>query len=664
MYNRYGVILAKDAPLAMEGKGFLVMKTKRAVKGLALALLLGLCLWMTGCYIPPDQITDDTQDLTVGSNNLPFQTLAPTATTTPSPTPGQNVQSTAGVNVGDTTGTQPTTTVDWNANWGSTNNSATTPPSSNATVVVITSAPTNTPKPAATPTSTSSSLRNGSTGTAVRTLQQRLKELGYYSGSVDGDFGDGTEQAVIAFQKANGLNADGVAGTQTITKLYSNNAVPASSSNSSSGSSGSNTVTATPRPNATATPRPTATPDLSKDIYLRAGSTGQNVRTLQNRLIELGWMDGKADGTYGGATEAAVIAFQKKTSGLWDDGVAGPDTLKALYSNSAAKSSSPVSSIGETLENGSEGDAVRALQKRLKALGYLNGSVDGSFGPSTLSAVISFQEKNGLNADGKAGTATLNALYSANAISASGSSSGGSSGGSSNVTATPSATLKEGDTGEAVKRLQQQLKTLGYYSGSVDGTYGSGTVAAVENFQRINNLTVDGKAGPATQSKLFGTNATANTYSTLREYDEGSAVTTLQSALYELGYFDGPIDGIYGATTKDAVRAFQINNNLKVDGVAGNSTLQAVYSSSAVSATADNTEFTTLRAGDKGDQVVQLQDQLMKLGYMVTAATGVYDDLTVSAVAVFQSRNGLNSDGVAGPETQRVLYSDNAVKYQ
>ena len=44
-------------------------------------------------------------------------------------------------------------------------------------------------------------------------------------------------------------------------------------------------------------------------------------------------------------------------------------------------------------------------------------------------------------------------------------------------------------------------------------------------------------------------------------------MTTLQSALYELGYFDGPIDGIYGATTKDAVRAFQINNNLKVDGV-------------------------------------------------------------------------------------------------
>lgn len=638
----------------MEGKGFLVMKTKRAAKGLALALLLGLCLWMTGCYIPPDQITDDTQDLTVGSSNLPFNTLPPTATATPTATPAQNTQSTAGVNTGDSTGAEPT--VDWNAGWGPTDNgAATTPPSSNATVAVVTSAPTNTPKATATPTATSSSLRNGSTGVAVKTLQQRLKQLGYYSGSVDGDFGDGTEQAVIAFQKANGLDADGVAGTRTITKLYSDSAVAASSSSSS----GSNKVTATPKPNATATPRPTATPDLSKDIYLRVGSTGQNVRTLQNRLIELGWMDGKADGTYGGATEAAVIAFQKKTSGLWDDGVAGPDTLKALYSDSAAKSSSPVSSIGETLENGSEGDAVRALQKRLKELGYLSSSADGSFGPSTLAAVISFQENNGLKADGKAGTETLNALYSADAVTA----SGGSSSGSSTATPTATVTLKEGDTGDAVKKLQQRLKQLGYYTGSVDGTYGSGTVTAVENFQRVNNLKVDGKAGPATQSKLYDTSAASNTYSTLREYDEGTAVTNLQYALYELGYFDGPIDGIYGSTTKDAVRAFQINNNLKVDGIAGNTTLQAVYSSSAISATADNTEFTTLRAGDKGDEVVQLQDQLAKLGYMVTTATGVYDDLTVSAVAVFQSRNGLSSDGVAGPETQRVLYSDSAVRY-
>lgn len=72
----------------------------------------------------------------------------------------------------------------------------------------------------------------------------------------------------------------------------------------------------------------------------------------------------------------------------------------------------------------------------------------------------------------------------------------------------------------------------------------------LEELQRINNLTVDGKAGRHPEQAFRITNATANTYSTLREYDEGSAVTTLQSALYELGYFDGPIDGIYGATTR------------------------------------------------------------------------------------------------------------------
>ena len=636
------------------------MNKKRTAKLLALTSLLGLSLWMTGCYIPPDQITNDSQNMTVGSNDRPFNSLAPTqAPTTAAPTTPP--QSTAGIDNGSN-GADATATVDWNAGWGPSENNNTTAPTTRPSsgITVITSAPTNTPKPTATPTSTSSSLRNGSSGTAVRTLQQRLKTLGYYSGSVDGKYGDGTEQAVIAFQQANGLSADGVAGTRTINKLYSDNAVAASSSGNSgsSSSSGSNATTA---PSRTSTPRPTATPNLSRDYYLKVGLTGKRVTTLQNRLIELGWMDGKADGTFGGATEAAVKAFQKKTSGLWDDGIAGPDTLKALYSSSAAKSSSPVSSIGKTLESGSTGDAVRALQKRLKTLGYLSGSVDGSFGAATEAAVKAFQSNNGLSADGKAGTATLNALYSSDAVTASGSSSGGSSSGSSSS----SVTLEEGSTGTAVKQLQQKLKNLGYYSGSVDGNYGSGTVAAVRAFQQANNLTVDGKAGPATQSKLFGGSAASasTSYSTLREYDEGTAVTNLQYALYELGYFDGKINGIYGSTTKDAVRQFQINNGLSVDGVAGSSTLKVLYSGSAVSANAPNTNYTTLRYGDKGDEVVQLQDMLSKLGYMVTEATGVYDDLTVAAVTTFQQKNGLNADGVAGADTQRVLYSSGAIRY-
>ena len=269
------------------------------------------------------------------------------------------------------------------------------------TITVVTSAPTATPKATATPAPTSSSLKTGSTGTSVRQLQQRLKDLGYYSGSVDGKFGSGTASAVTAFQSANGLTADGVAGTRTLNKLYSDNAVSASSSGSGSSGGSSSRVTATPKP--------TATPNLTNARYLTIGSSGSDVKRLQKRLIDLGWMSGSADGDYGGATEAAVKAFQKK-SGIWNDGIAGPDTQTKLYSSGAASASSPVSSIGESLKEGMDSSAVRAMQKRLIDLGYLSGSADGSFGAATKAAVIAFQTANNLTADGVAGTPEWQAL--------------------------------------------------------------------------------------------------------------------------------------------------------------------------------------------------------------------------------------------------------------
>ena len=74
------------------------------------------------------------------------------------------------------------------------------------------------------PTQTPSVLVNGSAGEAVSRLQQRLKELGYYTGAVDGQFGSGTQKAVIIFQKQHGLSADGAAGQKTLSVLYSENA--------------------------------------------------------------------------------------------------------------------------------------------------------------------------------------------------------------------------------------------------------------------------------------------------------------------------------------------------------------------------------------------------------------------------------------------------------
>ena len=354
-------------------------------------------------------------------------------------------------------------------------------------------------------------------------------------------------------------------------------------------------------------------------------------------------------------------AFQEKTKGIWTDGIAGPDTLRALYSSSAARSKSPAATnSAETLEYGSEGAAVTKLQKRLQDLGYLAGSADGKFGVATQAAVIAFQKNNNLTADGKAGVATQSKLYSSGANRASGNAANidRNSGGrdTKDIASTGYETLEFGSEGDAVRKLQNRLEKLGYTPGYTDGKYGTNTEAAVMAFQANNNLTVDGKAGPATQRKLYGTDARSMSYSTLRPDDRGEAVRNLQYTLYELGYYDGRIDGIYGQTTSDAVRSFQIENKLTpVDGIAGKNTLTKLYSSSAIPASQAGDLYETVSYGDTGEVVVEIQGCLVDFGYL-TAVTGVYDEDTVAAVTSFQRANGLKADGICGSETLKVLF--------
>ena len=158
--------------------------------------------------------------------------------------------------------------------------------------------PTSTPTPCI--------LQKNSIGIEVKQLQQRLKDLGYYSGDVDGQYGAGTQMAVTAFQAQHGLKADGIAGEQTLAMLYSGSA-----------------QTFVP------TPTPSATPAM-----LSSGSSGDEVKALQSRLQQLGFYSGVLDGDYGKGTRAAVKLFQAQ-HGLDDDGIAGQKTLEMLYSSAA-----------------------------------------------------------------------------------------------------------------------------------------------------------------------------------------------------------------------------------------------------------------------------------------------------------------------------------------
>ena len=83
-----------------------------------------------------------------------------------------------------------------------------------------------------------------------------------------------------------------------------------------------------------------------------------------------------------------------------------PDSVWAEVVNPAEPTPEP------PLSSGSRGEKVEELQKRLQALGYYDGEIDGQFGPGTKAAVVDFQKNNGLDTDGLAGTETLNLLYS------------------------------------------------------------------------------------------------------------------------------------------------------------------------------------------------------------------------------------------------------------
>ena len=517
---------------------------------------------------------------------------------------------------------------------------------------------TNTPKPTATPFT---SFKHGDTGAEIKRMQTRLKELGYLNGKADGDFGDATEAAVRYFQQRNNLTVDGKAGQKTLDKLYSSSAKAAK-------------ATPTPTAKPTKTPKVTATPKADDlDYYLENGASGTKVRTLQNRLIELGWLSGQADGKYGNATEYAVKAFQKRYSSLWDDGVAGPDTLKQLYGAGAATAKTPAASLGQTLSSGDEGAAVKALQNRLKELGFYKKAIDGEYGSTTKAAVTAFQAANGLSETGKANETTLNKLYSAsakdadyltdeeNAKNEEDEGETGNQTDSDKVEVNGYTTLQWGDTGTAVKKLQEALKNRGYYSGKIDSTFGSGVYAAVKAFQKQYGLKADGIAGPATQNLLFNTSASSSDTSTsLQKGSSGTEVRNLQYVLAELGYYDGSINGEYGNTTADAVRAFQINNDISpVDGVAGPKTLKVIYSSKAVGATASSGSYDTLSKGDKGTAVVEMQEKLKKLGYL-SEVTGEFDTATVEAVKNFQRRNNLTVNGKANSSTLSKLYSKSA----
>ena len=305
-------------------------------------------------------------------------------------------------------------------------------------------------------------------------------------------------------------------------------------------------------------------------VNLTVGVINSVVKDLQQRLMNLGYMEEDEPTTYyGDATSKAVQYFQRQT-GRKMDGITGVDTWDALMSESAPHYAAKL---------GFQGDDITKIQYRLYNLGYLteSGQINGTFDQDTETAVKKLQEVNKLTIDGTVGQTTYNLLYSDEV--------------KANIIAL-------GEQSEIVKKYQNRLIALGYLSGEADGNFGLSTQNAIRAFQSRNDQVVDGYLGPDTRSLMDSENAKPFG---MRLGEQSDDVKNMQNLLVKYGYLpQDKASGYFGELTKDAVIAFQSVNGLGTDGTAGAKTLQLLQSGTAKSKPKPKAKANTPSSGKRG----------------------------------------------------------------
>lgn len=346
-------------------------------------------------------------------------------------------------------------------------------------------------------------------GDATRRLQQKLIDLGYLTGRADGYYGENTRDAVMRLEEyVRQLEQDEIDAALSVTPSPTTAATPEPDDDETSAES-----TVRPAPTPMTVVDGVADGLLQAYLYsddfklarsdLRTGDEGSAVSRLQTRLNALGYTTDAADGIYGGSTARALRIFQHY-SGLDQTGIADEATQTLLFSGDAKAPDNAM------LTMGSSGDEVSKLQKRLRVLGFASIAVDGGYGSSTKAGVENLQQymremegetlaataspedveasQLSVEVNGVADPLLLDDFYS------------------DSFPAVP-AEMSTGSEGRDVVRLQRRLSCLEYYYDGLDGQYGSGTVKAVSDFQRRNDLPETGVADRSTMAALFDESA-------------------------------------------------------------------------------------------------------------------------------------------------------------
>ena|GEM_PF-354388 len=503
-----------------------------------------------------------------------------------------------------------------------------------------------TPAPAATPVpavevSGVSELNYGLRDDAgVRQMQTRLRALGYLKSSSTGGYWEQTAEAVAAFQQAAGLSVNGRTATVEMLNLLYSASAPAAGSTLAPQAPGDPTPAPTEAPAPTEPSNPTEAPaptDASMSVpastELRANTQSDDVRAMQLRLKELGFLAANATGGYYSATISAVEAFQT-AAGLPVNGkLASAAMLEKLFSADAPNAYSIISDYTDLTYGMVDDDQVRLMQRRLSTLGYFSGTATGNYYSTTGRAVANFQTAVGLKSDSKRATAEMLRLLYANNAPAFG------------TTLAPVATPSPSAPAE--------------------------TEAPPESQQTPEPTPEPTPAPPVYTDLTYG-------------MSDSEAVSALQARLRALDYLHTRPTGGYYSMTVEAVAKFQAAIYFDVNGRLASAAMQEILFSEAAPvfgtmlatpapeetpvpeatpepSLAPTATYEDLAYGTSDSAAVKaLQTRLKALGFMSVTPTGNYYSMTVDAVKAFLKYAYMTGDGyTATAEMQQLLFADN-----
>ncbi|MEM9922165.1 MAG: peptidoglycan-binding protein [Cyanobacteria bacterium P01_D01_bin.50] len=311
-------------------------------------------------------------------------------------------------------------------------------------------------------------LRYGCDGAAVRTLQRNLRTLRVYTGPITGRFRELTRDAVIRFQRREGINPIGIVGPRTREAIRV-------------GLQGR----FTPRIQPTLRDRIC---DLNRET-ITVGCSGEWVKLIQERLKNLGYFTGDATSYYGQITRNAVLRFQQ-VNGIPVSGDVDRRTWFAIDRGIQSTGTRPQ----DILKVGDRGSQVGNLQQQLKQLGYFFGNITNFYDSSTQDAVARFQQAYGLLVTGSVDRRTSEMIDRVwRNIPRRG------RGGRRDPNFIP---LQFGDENQRVKQVQEVLGRRGLLTVVPTGYFGDLTRNAVIAFQQFERLRPTGIVDEETWKRL------------------------------------------------------------------------------------------------------------------------------------------------------------------